>query len=82
MAGEAGAPQQLSDAAWEKGEKKKSATVLCLATACLTSTFISHFQLQPANCSASTPFSWPSFDAGEGEWAGGGRLATREGEGE
>lgn len=65
-----------------RGGGKKSAKVLCLATACLTSTFISHFQLQPANCSASTPFCWPRFDAGEGEWAGGGRLSTREGEGE
>lgn len=84
MAGEGREPRQLSDAAWEKGKKKnkKTAMVPCLATACLTSTFISHFQLQPANCSASTRFSWPSFDAGEGEWAGGGRLATREGEGE
>lgn len=68
-------PRQLSDATWENRQRcSASPPPVWLQPLSLIST-------TPANCSVPTPFSWPSFDTGEGECAGGEVVAgNKEGE--
>lgn len=87
--GAAGTPRQLSGVAREReSERKKYETkaALCLASACLTSTFIS-FSTIPAKLLRVVfllpPFSWPSSAAADGGMCRRGEgCQTQGGEGE